>query len=58
MTSTKGPPAAVVASPGWTCILPQRIVSWGIEAPPFSGAGRKGRSTGRPASKFGKPWIT
>ena len=31
----------------WIRILPQRIVSWGIEGAPFSGAGRSARSVSR-----------
>jgi pyridoxamine 5'-phosphate oxidase family protein len=28
----------------WFAVVPQRIISWGIEAPPFSEAGRSARS--------------
>jgi pyridoxamine 5'-phosphate oxidase family protein len=32
----------------WFGIVPQRIVSWGIEGPAFSEAGRSARSVGKP----------
>jgi pyridoxamine 5'-phosphate oxidase family protein len=32
----------------WFAVVPQRIVSWGIEAPAFSETGRNARSVGAP----------
>jgi pyridoxamine 5'-phosphate oxidase family protein len=32
----------------WIRIVPKRVITWGIEAPPFSPAGRSARSVGRP----------
>jgi pyridoxamine 5'-phosphate oxidase family protein len=32
----------------WVSVVPQRIVSWGIEGPPFSAAGRSARSVAKP----------
>ena len=32
----------------WFSVVPQRIISWGIEGPPFSEAGRSARSVGKP----------
>jgi pyridoxamine 5'-phosphate oxidase family protein len=32
----------------WFSIVPQRIISWGIEGPPFSEAGRSARSVASP----------
>jgi pyridoxamine 5'-phosphate oxidase family protein len=34
----------------WIRIVPGRIVSWGIERPAFSAAGRSARSVGEPSS--------
>jgi len=31
----------------WFSIVPQRIISWGIEAPPFTAGGRSARSVGQ-----------
>ena len=40
--------------PGWDAawirIVPRRIVSWGVEAPPFSAGSRSARSVGEPSS--------
>jgi pyridoxamine 5'-phosphate oxidase family protein len=32
--------------PAWIAVVPQRIISWGIEAPAFSAGGRSARSVG------------
>lgn len=32
----------------WIRVLPERIVSWGIEGPSFSSAGQSARSVGKP----------
>jgi len=34
--------------PAWFAVVPQRIISWGIEGPVFSDTGRKARSVATP----------